>query len=297
MSEKSFVKYINLTVIKIRNTKYLNAANPIPKNIFRDLIKLNFLSIENIFTEFDPAFTLPPNLEKISLSENYFLEHIDLRNASSLTEFHAYDCSLRSFPVFSKLAPLTTVDVRWNPMDNWTAENLAPFCLLRNLSIEWGDNDRLTVPKRFCQCLRLENWIKTYNITTRYSLNCTPPACKLTHIIRDFGMAKKLPIYQFFFFTILAKETNCSTIYSEETLRQRRECLERYSEFVEQPWAFVIAASFFTIPISTIGYLQLRMQKTNVRRKRAPAEHGGGDHKKDNKKIKSSKYKFAIFKP
>ncbi|XP_065215554.1 uncharacterized protein LOC135842110 isoform X2 [Planococcus citri] len=270
MSEKSFIKYSNLTMIKIRNTKYLNKVNPIHKNVFRELHKLIFLSIENTFTEFDASFTLPRSLKKLSLSENIFLESVDLRSATSLSDFYAFDCSLRSFPQFNILAPLTTVDVRWNPMDNWTAESLAPFCLLRNLSVEWGDKAaRLTEPKRYCQCLRLENWIKTYKITVQYSLNCTPPAN--TQDTSD----------------------NCSTIYSKETLQQRKECLERYAESEDHPWAFVLLATFFTIPVSAVGFYQLRMQKTNVRKKRA-AEHSSEKKKVTKKDNKSITYYFSF---
>lgn len=175
MGEQSLSVYKNLTMITIKNVAYVNKQNPIHRKIFRELNRLRLLAIENIFTEFEPSFVFPPNLTNLSLSKNDFIKDVDLASASSLTDFQAFGCSLRAFPRFNKSAPIATVDVRWNPLDNWTAEDLAPLCLLKSIHVEWSKRSKLPRPNRFCQCVRLKNWIKKFNITVQRPLNCTPP--------------------------------------------------------------------------------------------------------------------------
>lgn len=165
------LKVLNLICISLHNTK-----KAIYENAFENLTHLHTLKLDTIFTKFNASLKYPPNLQNLSLNDNDFFTEVDLQRAPSLTSFYAQRCSLLSFPKFNLSAPIETVDVRWNPMDNWTAEDLAPLCQLKMIYIEWDENtSSLPKPYRYCQCIRLEKWIKINDITTSNPLNCTPP--------------------------------------------------------------------------------------------------------------------------
>lgn len=174
LDETSFAKYPNLILLSLQNTRYLNRSDPINYFTFRPLKKLETLILNEIATPFNLSFYWPHSLRVIFVNSNPYITDIDLSDLKKLQNVHAAASTLRAFPKFNDLSPLMFVDLRGNPMDSLAAEDLAPFCSLNFLSLEWPQNAVINSSDRFCQCQRLENWIKQFNIGKNGPLNCTP---------------------------------------------------------------------------------------------------------------------------
>lgn len=175
LNENSFARYENLILLSLENTAYLDQSDPINYYTFRPLKRLEMIILNEIYTPFNFTFYWPPNIRLISVNHNNFASDMDFSALKKLRDVHAISRTIRSFPKFHGQSPLTFLDFRGNPMDSLTAEDLAPFCTLDVLSLEWPGHAVINGTERYCQCSRLQNWIVITRISTNADLNCTPP--------------------------------------------------------------------------------------------------------------------------
>lgn len=180
LHENSFAVYRKLVFLNLAFTAYTDLKEPINYNTFWLLEKLQLLDIRNVATSANFFFNWPPNLEVIWISDNRFITDLDLSALKELKILDAGSCGLESFPKFHKLAPLISIDLMWNPLRDLTVEDLAPFCLLKTLLLQWSEISPLSSPDKYCLCLRLVKWMQMFEI--RYQLHpttpsfiCTPP--------------------------------------------------------------------------------------------------------------------------
>lgn len=144
------------------------------KNAFSNLKMLEDLSLKNITydEQENPDYLLPASLQSLELVR------IGLRNLSntiSLSDLKELDVSfnnLTTMPMLNKTAPLTSLSLSKNPIMMIEVEQIAPFCELNTVELEFGAESKFNSSNKGCDCFRLYNWLKKDNIQGVDSIKC-----------------------------------------------------------------------------------------------------------------------------
>lgn len=163
----------NYRKIKTLKMLYINKFGNFSKNFFAPLTEIDTLDMSGVLIHFDDFFILPLTLTRFCINYSN-LTSLDVSYLDQLSTLSVAHNQLTSFPKVYLTAPLLFVDLRFNPMNELTYEDVAPFCELMSLSLQLPSTSSLISPKRFQQCCMLANWAVAHNISdTTEGLKCT----------------------------------------------------------------------------------------------------------------------------
>lgn len=167
MKEDSFKKFTNLVRLSIRSA---SVESFVDNYLFRPLTKLEEIDISG--TKFKPAavFFWPPNIKILNVG-NTGKDDVNAADLIYLEIVDARDNKMNQFPHFNLRSPLHTVNLDGNMLNALTAEQLAPYCQIKNLSINVPSDSDLLTPPKYCDCLRLNLWVVEFGITAN-TLEC-----------------------------------------------------------------------------------------------------------------------------
>lgn len=153
--------------------------------VFVSLKNLETLDIsESAFNIWSKEIIWPTSLKSLSvaaLPEAKFLG-LNLSTLNQLEYLNASNNQIEDFPILHPEAPVYWIDLFDNPLNNVTAEHLAPYCLLRwfRIRVQKGEFNDLV---HSCQCRRVEQWMIMHHISGFDGFSCTKPRmCVFTYL-------------------------------------------------------------------------------------------------------------------
>lgn len=133
--------------------------------------------------ETDVNYNLPSGIKIFKIENCKNLRKINLTTISALEQFHGKGCRFHIFPIFNTTAPVNYIDMRLSDLQEMEFVDIAPFCQLKELKLEIKDHRGIQAEKRYCQCTKIQEWLKNNEI--KYNpLNCTKPRSK--HLVLLF---------------------------------------------------------------------------------------------------------------
>ncbi|XP_065204802.1 uncharacterized protein LOC135834763 [Planococcus citri] len=215
LTADTFKRYPKLLTLDLRgvapNDKRHNGTSYKP-TVFvplKELVNLDISESGFHVALYATEFIWPTTLQILSVNSMKYFKFLSLNltSLSRLEELNARRNDLRIFPSLHPQAPIIWIDFRENPWDNVTAEDLAPYCLLKTFLITVTGDGKLNLATGSCTCRRLEAWMLVNKIRG-FEFNCQPP--RLAPDETDPCQVK---------------------IFSDKMWEQRKECFDR------QPWS------------------------------------------------------------
>ena len=144
----------------------ISTIKSFPKDFFSHTVFLEKLDISNTpISDFEPISTFLLILN----ATNIQAKNVNVSHLVSLKELHLKNNSdLADFPLLSKTAPLTHLDVRSCSMINLTYADLAPFCLLNYFGLESIELEKANAT----QCCGIKNWTSFFAIPGAENQKC-----------------------------------------------------------------------------------------------------------------------------
>lgn len=173
LQNETFAIYPNLIWLSMTDS---NFPWDIPFQFLSPLTKLDFLNVTNLYWIDKGVWAWPVNVRIVDATHFTKTENMDISGCEKLEILNASNNELEDIPLMNQLAPLLLVDVSSNPMHSVTAEKLARYCNLREISMSNLRSSTLLSSAKYCDCLRVNTWIKTYQIKISQELPCQSPS-------------------------------------------------------------------------------------------------------------------------
>lgn len=172
----------NLVVLKLTE---IYPIGFVTKDTFLALEKLEYLDLSYTGKlHRDPSFNFmwPSTIKTLILDSSWIRKILRVEEIVALEELSARNLDLIDIPTFHRLAPINSLDLEANQMNEFNVEDVAPYCLLHTVLIRYKisissklPHTELVSKSRACQCTRLEIWANYLNITGLSPLNCSKP--------------------------------------------------------------------------------------------------------------------------
>lgn len=172
LTNNSFTCCTSIKILYLQS----NSIYEIESHTFFPLTSLTVLDLKlNVLSELPK--NLPTTINRLYLDENpkvFSLENnwpaLKISSLTSLEVLTLSSNKLQKFPNFGGNIPnLVELNITNNKFDTLTPEDLAPLCQLQYLYI--SSETLFASKERLCDCLKLEKWIKKYEIVV-YSFLC-----------------------------------------------------------------------------------------------------------------------------